>query len=33
LSVEADEIVGTGFVNGVNDHPVRLKLASGHIAN
>jgi hypothetical protein len=33
LGVEADEIVGTGFVNGVDDHPVRLKLASGQITN
>jgi hypothetical protein len=30
---EGDEIVGTGFLNGVADQPTRLKLASGHITN
>ena len=33
LSVEGDEIAGTGSVNGVNHRSIRLKLANGHRAN
>jgi hypothetical protein len=29
LSVEGDEIVGTGSLNGVNDRSIRVKLANG----
>jgi len=33
LGIEGDEIVGTGLLRGVKHHSIRVKLASGHIAN
>jgi hypothetical protein len=33
LSVEGDEIAGTGSLNGVDHRSIRVKLANGHRAN
>ena len=33
VSVEGDEIAGTGSVNGVNHRSIRLKLANGNRAD